>query len=467
MSLNFNHESSKLVKKQSNGNGSTEFPIEVFPPEYQEIIRETSEAFSVPPQIPGVAFLVGSAACTGNSVRVEAKTGWQEFPNIFTVSVGASGEGKSPAARAIYEPIYEIEEWRRGEDANAIGDPAYQSHFEGFPQWRDVIVDDVTLPALSSVLAENPRGVLWYRDELAGFFSEAHRNEVLGGRIRTAYDSGPWRVTRVSEDRTFHIPRATVSMTGTIQPKILARIFTENDVESGFLPRFLFFRSDSDVPRSWTNAAFTPKRRNSLKSHYLKLLSIDYENRSEKIPNTVQLTPDALASFVKFYNRSSLWVWLAKPNLIGPFKMKVRGHVLRLAIILLLCEFTAGDVSTLEDLEAETMEKAIKLAKYFTRETRKVYEIIFRNASPLEPKQLRVAKAIVSLSPQIKSGLLATQEIATQCNQQLPPEFQLSVKQVGKAAASLGLQMGQHMPGQNIRGVGLTPKDVARLRSML
>jgi hypothetical protein len=455
------------MKNKRNGNGSTEFPTDVLPLRYEDAICEISQAFGVPVQIPAMAFLTGTAACVGNVVCVEAKPGWQEYANIFAVSVGDSTAGKSPATRAILQPIHEFELWRRYEEEKAIAQPGYLSAFAGFPNWNTLIVDDITLPALSTVLANNPRGVLWNRDEIDGLFIDMRRSSLLKSRIRSSFDSGPWQVHRVNGDRTFYIPRATLSISGTIQPKILGEIFSEKDIESGLLPRVLFFRANSDTPRYWSNAAFTQERKELLALHYLELLKVDYEQAGNRMPRTVRLTPDALAAFVNFFDKTSFATWFRNPKMIDAFKEKARSYVLRLALLISLCEWISGDVSTLNWVQAKTMERAIALGQYFTRETRKVYEIIFKNSSPLEPKKLRVAKAIISLSPRIKGGLLATKEITNHCNQQLPSGFHLSVRQVGKAAASLGLQTGQHMPGQSIRGVGISPQDVMRLRSML
>jgi len=170
-----------------NKNWDIDFPLDVLPERYQTLIKTAAEAFSVPPQIPAVALLVSTAACVGNVICVEAKPGWSEFANIFAVSVGSSADGKSPTARTITQPIHEIEDWRRQENAKSISEPSYQSFFAAFPEWNTVVVDDITLPAISSVLAQNPRGVLWHRDEMEGLFTEIKRSPVTKSRLQSGF----------------------------------------------------------------------------------------------------------------------------------------------------------------------------------------------------------------------------------------------------------------------------------------
>ncbi|MEZ6084805.1 MAG: DUF3987 domain-containing protein [Phycisphaerae bacterium] len=81
---------------------------------------------------------------------------------------------------------------------------------------------------LAAILCENPRGVLMQHDELSVWFKGF--GECWGGKgsdlptwlqIQRA---GAMTVDRKTGIRTIHIPRAAVSVCGTIQPETLERI---------------------------------------------------------------------------------------------------------------------------------------------------------------------------------------------------------------------------------------------------
>src|SRR5262249_12505842 len=111
---------------------------------------------------------------------------------------------------------------------------------------------DVTVPALAPILLENPKGLLVYRDELSAWL-----NSFDEYKSRSGSDLPNWlsmfRAEPITLDRKtgepwhIRVPLAAVSITGGIQPSILAQTLKADYFEAGLAARLLF--------------AYPPKRR--------------------------------------------------------------------------------------------------------------------------------------------------------------------------------------------------------------
>jgi hypothetical protein len=85
----------------------------------------------------------------------------------------------------------------------------------------------------------------------------SNKNGGTKTSLMSAYDSGAWKVNRISARRHCFIPHATLSILGTVQPLALSDIFSNRDAATGFLPRFIFLRADLETPPFWTDAGIT------------------------------------------------------------------------------------------------------------------------------------------------------------------------------------------------------------------
>src|SRR5260370_5684154 len=115
-----------------------------------------------------------------------------------------------------------MEEWKslpkeeRGDKPEEPEDP---------PCW---ITSDATIEALGELLRDNPRGLLLARDELDAWFqSFARYRGKSGGSDRAQWlelhQAGTLRIDRLTRERKrLAVRRAAVSLTGTIQPGLLA-----------------------------------------------------------------------------------------------------------------------------------------------------------------------------------------------------------------------------------------------------
>ncbi len=127
---------------------------------------------------------------------------------------------------------------------------------------RRYMTQDATVEKLGELLRENPRGLLVYRDELAGWLRTLDKPGREGDRefyLEAWNGTGGYTFDRIGRG-TVHIPAVTVSIVGGIQPGKLKRYSQEAIEESwgadGLLQRLqLIVWPDSlgewDPPQRW------------------------------------------------------------------------------------------------------------------------------------------------------------------------------------------------------------------------
>ena len=90
--------------------------------------------------------------------------------------IGDPSAGKSPALKAVLEPIRALERQLRADASVAHG-------AAGDTPIPQLTIGDATIEAVGLILSDQPKGTLLVRDELAGFFGDMNRyNNGSGDR---------------------------------------------------------------------------------------------------------------------------------------------------------------------------------------------------------------------------------------------------------------------------------------------
>jgi len=437
------------------------FPLNAFPAISRDIIVDTANAYGVPVEVPAIGLLVLAGACIGRTRAIRIKHGWIEFPNLYAALVGISGTGKSPATGSIFRPVHAKEaEW-------------YQEYAEADEEddntaRRQLIADDSTIEALSEALADNPRGIMWYRDELAGLLLNLDRYGGKSGatktRLMSSYDSGPWKVTRITKKRNIYIPHATLTIFGTVTPRALPTILSDFDAATGFLPRFLFVRLSNNRPPSWTEKTVTPRVAAIWDWTVEGLLDCDFDSKDRSI--IVDVTPDAKKAYTRWYDQLKDNPWTEfEPQFYYPVVAKLRGQCLRIALILHCVSNIGTKESELSPVTEGTMQNAICLSNHLLQHQRQIYGLINSGEDlELSPPQMAIAKAIISLEAEITGGFLSTARIAEVVNEGIDERFRITGRATGKITASMGLRQKRQ---KDKRGVSVTPEDLTRIKNAL
>ncbi|MBI5853039.1 MAG: DUF3987 domain-containing protein [Planctomycetes bacterium] len=369
------------------------FPTHVLPPGVREFVEAIAETIPCDPAFAALPVLASLSVCIGNSARAVLKSTWAAPAVLWLIVVADSGAGKSPAAQAALAPLMEIEaelrrvhaerfrnyelefaKWdaehgsqRRGRKADAIRpDPPKP------PIHERITTDDITIEALSDLLAENPRGLAVIRDEGAGWIEGFDRYAKSRGaevaRWLEIYDARSLKIDRkTAAKRHTFVPMAFVTVFAGIQPAVLQRTLREHLIQNGFFARLLLakpprrpksWRRDDQVPQWHPRVADTLRR--------LRKLEPFFDDAREPTPRRVHFAASAYELWVRFYDEFAREQWTAS-GARASMLAKVEGAVPRLALIFHLADL-ASEKDLPEDLPpitASAVERAIELALWF------------------------------------------------------------------------------------------------------
>lgn len=378
------------------------FPVEAIPEPLQSFVETAARSLLCDPSFIALPTLAVCATAIGNTRRLRIRAGWDVPAIVWTVDVGESGDGKTPAHRLARAPLMRRQE--RWLDKYAEERAAFDAADEEYraakkqrgaeiglmlppvePVCQREIVVDTTVEGLAPIIQENPRGLLVARDELSGWFGSFDR--YGSGKGKTSGDSAHWLsmynaepilVDRRTNRTTLYARSSFVCVTGGIQPAILARAMHGEHRESGLLARLLM----AAPPRSakqWTDDDIPE----AAEKEYAKLvdalfaLEADCDDEGKPRPVVVTMTPDAKAAYVAHYNAINVERAELSGDLAAAWS-KLEEIPARLALILHYVEaaYRGGDINEPSTITAGTMNDAIRLANWFKRETRRVYGLL-------------------------------------------------------------------------------------------
>jgi hypothetical protein len=328
------------------------FRVSALPKPVAAFVSECAAATGCDPAFVALPVLTFLGAAIGNTRRLHVKSTYQAPAILWTGIVGESGTGKTPALRAALSAAYD-----------------HELDHQGKAEPQRFLVSDTTTEALAEIMASNPRGIFCVRDELAGWFGSIDRyTDKKGGCsadqsfLLSAHDGVPHTVDRrTGEKRHLHIPRASLWVTGGIQPGILARAMGKAEREAGLLARLLLACPPSR-PHTFSEDDVTDATRTAFHALVAWLLALDGNA-------VVHLSPEAKRMWVAFHDRTAEESMRLTGDLAAAWS-KFRDTALRIALILHLAGQDGDAVSVL------TMERAIVLTEWFKHESQRVYAIL-------------------------------------------------------------------------------------------
>ncbi|MBL8762229.1 MAG: DUF3987 domain-containing protein, partial [Phycisphaerae bacterium] len=407
------------------------FPAEVLPEPIRGFVTEAAKAIGCDASYIALPLLSALAAAIGNTHRIALKRGWTEPSIVWTAIVGESGTMKTPAFKLAMKAIRNAQDraWKEHEAARAEWEAQHLRYEAELTAWkrdaakakpgdgytvappekpappiaRRYIVSDTTTEALAPILLGNPRGVLLARDELAGWLGSFDRYAKAG---KAGADSAHWLSMHNGEamtiDRktgippTIHVPSASVSITGGIQPGILARALGQEHHESGMAARVLYAMPPRKAKR-WTEADVNADTEAAVATVFDRLFSLTMEVDPESAdplnpdlrPRLVRLADDGKRVWVTFYNEHATEQAELSGDLSAAWS-KLEGYAARLALVVHLTRWAAGD-ATLRDparVDEASIAAGVVLARWFGDEARRVYAILSESDDDRETRRL-------------------------------------------------------------------------------
>lgn len=235
-------------------------PMDVMPTPFQAYIADQAQLLGCDPAIIGIGLIVAAAAATTDDVKLQPKRkdpGWLEHPRVWAAIVGDPSTRKSPAISKAVRFIKRIDHALAVDNSSAYAD--YKAQHESWkeakkadktlpepkqPPNRRMVVEDITVEALTEVLKDNPRGVLTLKDELTGWF--ASMDAYKGGGKGASMDRAHWLeayngdrhiVDRVTRGQVV-VPNWSTCILGGIQPDMM-RSIAKSMGNDGLLQRFM------------------------------------------------------------------------------------------------------------------------------------------------------------------------------------------------------------------------------------
>ncbi len=248
-----------------------EFPVEILPPVLRDVTREQSELIGSDPAIFALSALVVCASAISDKLKIQPKqldSTYTDSARLWGAIMGPPSTRKTPAIGKAMGPVKAMQVQWTQKDAPLLAEfvlkeKIYKARETAYvkrqanktpetkntppdkpekPPSRRTYVEDITVEALSGVLADNDRGILTYADELSGFFgSFGAYNPGKASKDRAHYlelwNGGPRQVDRVGSGSTL-VPNWGSCLLGGIQPEPMRKIANKIE-DDGLLQRFL------------------------------------------------------------------------------------------------------------------------------------------------------------------------------------------------------------------------------------
>ena len=389
---------------------------QVFPKQIDHFVTAVSESIGCDPSLVALPLLSGLASAIGTTTCVKLKPGWREPSGIWTLMICASGAGKSPASELSWGPIknrqskafadhqklmeeYEtllaaynadVQNWK----SKGRGDGKPQPTPPEAPVCERFVVSDVTIEALADRLQHAPRGLLVACDELSGWFQSFDQyRSGRGGDVAhwlTMHAGRDLLVDRKTGDKpTIFVPRASVCVTGPIQPDPLRKALGHEHFWNGMFARFLPCMPPRRQKR-WSKKGIDPQLENMLATVFDRLWELEpvYDDQGKPFPRDLLLTRDAELVWENFYNEHNREA-VDLPTDLAAAWSKLEGYAARLSLVIHCVRWAVGEpIKNFNTIDVESLEAGIILTRWFAQETRRVHSVLKESSEERNRRKL-------------------------------------------------------------------------------
>ena len=238
------------------------FPFGALPDPIRAYVLDAARIVGCDPSMLVVPALTALSALVARRYRVRKNRTWIEAPVWWGVVVAEPGTGKTPALNAALGPIRALDaEFRKRhaeevrEYERAVREAKRSGKGSGDhvpPVGVRLLMSDVTAEAAERLVAKTGCTLL-VRDELAGWFGGFDKFSGGSGDLQKYIELAggtPISVDRkTAEEGPLFAAESYLSVTGTVQPGVLAGALKPVHFASGFVARMCLVMPDFRVPR--------------------------------------------------------------------------------------------------------------------------------------------------------------------------------------------------------------------------
>jgi hypothetical protein len=368
---------------------------DALPSGWADYITTEAKARACPRDYAAAGLICMASAMVGNSRRVMATADWTEPAHLWFALIGGPSTGKTPALQPMIEVCRVIERdaeptWRealaayeRDKEAADVRDKEWRDEVRRAATGETALPDrpaDATAPdrpprprvtvmntsteELMNILAENPRGLFYIRDELAGWFGEFDRYGGKGADrafYLECWNGGAYVCDRVKHDEPVRIERCSLAIIGGMVPDRLREALA--DADDGLAARLIYLwpAPEPIAPICNCGDEDATARRNVLlrSARRLRALAMATDAHGMPAPRPLSLDDDAHKLFEEV-RQDAMARARSACGLAAGWHGKNPGRALRLALVFELLAWAVcnDDVAEPKCVSADAMARA-------------------------------------------------------------------------------------------------------------
>jgi len=349
------------------------FPLSIFPKEINKIIDDTTADLNFPVDYIAASLLMGVATACGANWTLTVRNGWKERAVLFMALVGVPGAMKTHPINYALKPFSERDRESLTEYKHDLEEYHSSGSIGRKPQAYQYLVSDITMESLVKILSANPRGICVHVDELNGFFRSFNRYRNGGGdqeQWLSIFSGENMVVNRKTLDDVHFVESPFVCLIGSVQPGVLSRIFRGPLIESGFLFRILFVLNPDDGNMILWKDEELPWNGTHEWNSYISSILGNGESRNLYFSSESWQTIKSWQNKVEIIAQND-----ASDGEIGILR-KIEEYALRFCIVIHAMREVSGEISHSEEVDVETVQRAIRVADYFKATALEIYDRI-------------------------------------------------------------------------------------------
>ena len=368
------------------------FPVEVLPLVARRLVVESAESIGCPPDFVAVAMIAAAAGVIGRSVSLRLKGDYFAASSLFAALIGPPSDGKSPALRVACTAVRRIDEtlqsqheqamdcWQKQQEA--VGSDGKKAKPTLPPRPQRIDIDDATMEAMPSLLADNSRGLIFVKDELSALM--LGMNQYKGGKgSDRQFLLSAWSGKAIKIDRVKHsgipvrVPHPCLTIIGAMTPDLIASIGDPEGREDGFVDRFLFSYPEVRPVPSWNDRGVDDATLDEWAVLVARLWTRDLNfKEGRSIPHVASLTGQARIAWSEAYDShtNEMNVSDFPGRLRGPWG-KLGEYAGRLVLILACLDHAAdpfADPNAVPAITPQIVRDAWQVVAYHKAHVRRV-----------------------------------------------------------------------------------------------
>lgn len=395
------------------------FPVDALPAFLSDYVSAVAQSTQTPVDMAGTVAISILSTCLQGKYRIQGKLDWTEPLNTYALVIAAPSERKSAVTNMMVRPLNEyeirynrdhavdvetsrmakkvlerrqkalIDEFAKGK-ADQIDIERIAQQIADFEEVcpLQIYVDDITPEKLVSVLsANNGRAAMISTeggifDTLAGAYSRVVNIDVM----LKGYSGDTIRVDRIGRDSEYVVsPALTILLMA--QPSVISAVLSNSTFRGrGLTARFLYCMPKSQVGgRTYHSEPVNIELAKAYEAKMMNLLE------DESINELITLSPEA-DKLIASYAEELEPLLVSQYADIADWCGKLIGNTLRIAGLLCRAEvdrcFDFGSVLEPLVVDERTMEKAIRLSRYYLSHAQAAYSVLPDNTVSVQCEKI-------------------------------------------------------------------------------